>query len=304
MPFDVEYTNTPTDFTAGDTNVTFGSADQIATSVVKRAVTLTIADDDESGKEMLHIDLDRTLTDEIDNLASYYEEFEIKDLHISIQSTSPMGSASGALQVCHIPDPVNSTLGTDLAENLTKVVRQSGSVIVRPRDTKDLKIDTNQTCFTKTSSDKRFSSFGAIVGIVRDTPTSGDTATWTTTLECTVQFIRPTIVSTTTVFTDQLVLTKTAVTNNKIYFTLPDIPTNSKIEVHLRSPCLIRYDVLNKFGIPANTRIRELKEFSLYPTVKPNLFKAHFFELISGKFGSPSLVSEEKLLATVKYTIL
>jgi len=155
------------------------------------------------GQVLYTLDLDITVDDNVSSVALGYEYFTLKDLNLYCQSTSPAGTSSGGIQICHVTDPDNvqfqasNYADTSTGEfNVHKCVRQEGSLLVRPRESVDLTLDICGWLYTykpKSMKTRRFSSFGSVVMILRDPPATGDTLSFTITFTGKAVFARTTI---------------------------------------------------------------------------------------------------------------
>lgn len=133
-------------------------------------------------------------------MAGSYEYYSLENVVLHAQSTAPMGISSGGIQLCHITDPENSYFYTSgsatskaLSLNLEKCVRQQDSVLLRPRESVEFKIDTPGELFTHhdpTAPNDRFHSFGTIVAVMRDPPAIGDSISFALTISGIARFAR------------------------------------------------------------------------------------------------------------------
>lgn len=241
------------DFITNQKNVPFGGSDITGRVIVRKAYTLKVNHDSKAGSEIFRLDLDTSVSDQVQSIAKMWERFSFSGVALDLQSTSPMGTASGALQIAHIPDPDNTTLApvTDaegLKMNLDKLVRQSGSLIFRPRDTKSLSMDCNDTLFTVNSGEKRFSSFGAVLAVVREQPNAGDSVTMTATFSATVNFFVPTILVAEKTVNETVALRLHDHTHKDVVFKLADAGYPAVIRVRLNKAIPFRITKKNVSG--------------------------------------------------------
>jgi len=241
------------DFITNQKNVPFGGSDITGRLIVRKAYTLKFTDSAKAGSEVFRLNLDTSVTEQVQDAAKMWERFSFSGVTLDLQSTSPMGTASGALQVAHVPDPDNTTLAPDtdepgLAKNLEKLVRQSGSLIFRPRDTKSLSMDCNDTLFTVDSGVKRFSSFGAVLAVVREQPNSGDSITMTATFSATVNFFVPTILTAEGLVNETVSLRLHEHTHKDVVFKLADAGFPAVIRVRLNKAIPFRITKKNASG--------------------------------------------------------
>lgn len=116
----------------------------------------------------------------------------IKEVRFHIAATSPFGTSSGGMMFVPHWDPENVGYNpTGGAINIDKAVRQHDSALLRPRDSHVFIFNTDeQYRYTTYGSSTRLSSYGAVVGIVRDKAAIGDQARFTVTMTTTIQFVR------------------------------------------------------------------------------------------------------------------
>lgn len=141
------------------------------------------------------------LSPSLQEFAKNYEYYSFHNVVLHAQSTAPFGTSSGGIQIAHITDPENAHFDTAAKEenspigklhnNLRKVVRQQDSVLLRPRESVELKIKTQGELFTfNAGHSRRFESFGSIVGVMRDPPAQGDSISFAFTLTGIAKFTR------------------------------------------------------------------------------------------------------------------
>lgn len=116
-----------------------------------------------------------------DKFLTGFEFFTYEELTLDMQCTAPLGTASGAVQVGYFADALNATMPATLAEAKNKIGSTDGWVMIRPRDSKSLRIpvDTNPMFsgwrFVRIDqANPRMSSFGTVVGITAEPPAAGD----------------------------------------------------------------------------------------------------------------------------------
>lgn len=130
------------------------------------------------------------------NLASDYEYYSFKNVEVAIEAVSPFGTSSGGMQVAWITDPENVTIPQgDDGQKLTalaKIIRQDGSVLVRPRNSALFNITTQGARYCLPGNESRLSSFGALVALVRSPPGTGDVAEFAATVTGEIHFMRST----------------------------------------------------------------------------------------------------------------
>lgn len=147
------------------------------------------------GSLLFSYDLDPNfLSAPLKEFAKNYEYYSLHNVVLHAQSTAPFGTSSGGIQIAHITDPENTYFDAGVNgqhTNLRKIVRQQDSVLLRPRESVELKINTQGELFTFNSGhSRRFESFGSIVGVMRDPPAVGDSISFAFTLSGVAKFSR------------------------------------------------------------------------------------------------------------------
>jgi len=117
---------------------------------------------------------------------SKFEYYSLQDPQLDLQCTAPIGTASGAMLVAQFTDVLNGDVPTDVSEAFAKFGNTLGSVIIRPRDNKSLKLDVSSNPmfgnwrYTKIdTANPRLSSFGVVAGIILEPGAIGDGTTYT-----------------------------------------------------------------------------------------------------------------------------
>lgn len=136
--------------------------------------------------------IDATTTE----LAKDYEYYSLKNVEIAIEAVSPFGTSSGGMQVAWVTDPENVTIpqGDDGQKlvSLAKIVRQDGSVLVRPRNSALFMISPQGARYCLPGNEPRLSSFGSLIALVRSPPATGDVAEFAATITGEMHFMRST----------------------------------------------------------------------------------------------------------------
>lgn len=158
----------------------------------KQIDLITISSGDASGKIVFSIPLSLELDSFAASLAKGYTYYRFTKMDIEALSVSPLGTASGAVQVAHIPDPENLVPDSS-SEGILQLVRQLGSRMMRPRDATLISPILNEWRFCKPGNEPRLTSFGGVVGVVRAPPSVGDFAEWAVTIIAEVEFSVPTL---------------------------------------------------------------------------------------------------------------
>jgi len=241
------------DFITNQKNVPFGASEITGRLIVRQAYTFKFDHESVAGTEIFRLPLDTSINSDVEAASKLWERYSFSGITLDLQSTSPMGTASGAVQVAHVPDPDNDYLAptsdpSGLLGNLEKLVRQSGSLIFRPRDTKALSMDCNDTLFTLDSGVKRFSSFGSVLAVVREQPNAGDSITMTATFSATVNFFVPTIVTSNRKVTETAALRIHSHTDKDIVFKLADAGYPKVIRVRFNRAIPFRITRTNANG--------------------------------------------------------
>lgn len=158
-----------------------------------KSIRVNLTSSETRGYTSFLIPFDASLDSAISALLQRHVHWSFENLQLEAISASPMGSSSGAMQICHIPDPQNVDFdSTSTDANITKAVAQSGSFALRPRDTITKDITPAGVKFAAAGAEPRLHSFGALAGIVRDSCSAGDVCTFLITLRGTVNFDTPT----------------------------------------------------------------------------------------------------------------
>jgi len=184
-----------------DNKVNLGSSlEASATHSFRISRDFVVIDDGQTlGTQLMNVRIDPTIDPAAQELAKAYEYYDFSEIIVSLEATSPFGTASGSFQTAWITDPANTDLGqADAAAKaaaLNKVIRQEGSTQVRPRTSAELSAKPNgkRYCLSNSKTDPRLTSFGAIVAVLRDPPSTGDTASFAVTISGKINFYRATI---------------------------------------------------------------------------------------------------------------
>jgi len=159
-------------------------SDEIVRYPFRKNIVITSPDGAiEAGSQAFTVTLD-SLLDEA--FLSNFEYWSIDNPTLDLQCTAPIGTASGAMMVAQFTDPLNADVPTDASLAFSKFGNTLGSVIIRPRDNKSLKIDITANAlfgtwrFTKIdTANPRLSSFGVVSGIILESGAIGDGTTYT-----------------------------------------------------------------------------------------------------------------------------
>lgn len=256
------------DFTRPGERSLFQSDGVAGSHEVKLNKVVDISGNDDVGLVKYQLLLDAKLDEMAASMAAGYERYKISNLSIKVQSGSPLGTSSGALQMCYIPDPLNSNFSTDnLGPNLEKAVRQAGSKVIRPRENVDEIIPIFGTLYTKQVGTPRHWSFGSITFVVRSVPDAADYASFVVTLECTMQFIRTAQIDYNNMTLLTTILKKANIGKEKVEVELAcEVPFN-KCEVEFEEP--LRVLSKTKSGgheITQHTKLRGAKLIMTTPT--------------------------------------
>lgn len=229
------------DFTRPGERSLFTSDTTSGTHEVKINKIVDITGSDAVGSLKYILPLDTTLDEQTQSMAAGYEMYKISDCSIKVQSGSPLGTSSGALQMCYIPDPLNANFNTTPnSTNLNKAVRQAGSKVVRPRENVDEILPLHGTLWTKQTGTARLWSFGALAFVVRSVPDAADYATFTITIHCTVQFIRTALVDYTASATVSTLVDKITLSGNDIIVKVQAELPFDEIDVELPRPLAVK----------------------------------------------------------------
>jgi len=166
---------------------------------IKELLTIQLTDSTVVGHLSHLILLDTNLDQASTEMATKYELYCLRDINVVCENASSISLASGGLQVCEIRDPWNASFagtggGAD-AQNLYKAGRQSGSTMLRPRQSKTFFAEGTGLLWTKRAGDIRNYAAGGLFFVVRQTPDSGDSSIVQITLTAQIVFYRPTLSS-------------------------------------------------------------------------------------------------------------
>jgi len=257
--------NNPGDFHASGPIAVGTSGDAQANHYVRVSKFVTLRDGDPVGAVLFRIPVNVTMDATSVQLAAAYERYSISDLQIDIQSTSPLGTSSGGMQICYISDPANTSFNTVTSTpnpvNVTKAVRQSGSVFVRPRDSCVQKFECHGSLFTKAAGDVRTYSYGEIVGVTRVSPTAGDTVQATITLTCGMHFHRTAVVDNNVTVTMTTVPEEVKIVGDKLLVKLP--PNNYSPKISVRSTTSYKIQLYEKMGSHVRSRYLSFDLFDM-----------------------------------------
>jgi len=214
-----------------------------------------LIDDTQSPGELLFsLELSPLIDPTMTEMAKAYEHFTFKDIEVSMDATSPFGTASGAFQTAWITDPANTALGqadpTQKAASLVKVIRQEGSKLVRPRNSELMKINVEGDKYCLKGNDPRLSNFGTIVAVIRAPPATGDTAAFAVTVVGTIVFKRATVsagatLASTTVKVDKIGEFKLNGENlEAVVSTIDDLPAFGESEILFDVPLDVMVDFM------------------------------------------------------------
>jgi len=155
---------------------------------------LVVSDGMDAGTILISLPVSPAIDPACTKLSQEYEYFSLSNFEISFEATSPFGTSSGGFQACWITDPANAYLPQETQaqklQSLTKVIRQEGSVLIRPRNSANMVVKTQGRRYCLSGPDPRLSSYGNIVCVVRAPPSTGDLAAFSVTATGTMNFHR------------------------------------------------------------------------------------------------------------------
>ncbi len=224
-----------TSLTAGDEQINFTGRLQ------KDFVVLD--SNDSIGKVVMTVPLDVKMDPDAAYMATLFEYFSISEIILDFQSTSPLGTSSGGIQLCCVTDPENATFDQSPAGsafNVQKAIRTEGSCLIRPRVDQRFTSDTKGQLYTYATGNPRLESFGTIVLVVRDAPAAGDAVQWAVTVQIKYNFIRMTSQSTSTSAVADVPLTITPSPATKtLEFSVPENLNGLAYNLFAKSPLKI-----------------------------------------------------------------
>ncbi|APG77825.1 putative structural protein [Wenling hepe-like virus 1] len=182
---------------------TINQPDEIQTHTIHKGVTIACSDASTTGLQVLSLPVDVNIDEIAKQMATGFEFYSIENCSLTLNSSSPLGTSSGSLQIGWIQDPYNLLFGDDGALNLKKAIRQDGSTMVRPRDSVHFPFAPQDRKYCRVGSDLRLSSFGGIFAVVRSKPEAGDQFTLQGDLTMTFKFSRMCVYTPDTTFVGQ-----------------------------------------------------------------------------------------------------
>lgn len=254
------------DFIGNKGAVTPSPAGETGSHNVRRHANVALDSNDLRGQVVFTLPIDAYLDAASSKLAEKFQFYNIESITLDIQSASSLGTSSGGIQVCHIPDPYALDFSDTLpnAANVDKAVRQSGSVFVRPRESVPMTVKLDGMLYTQPGVDRRLYSYGAIVAVARVIPSAGDAFSYEITLNAHLSFTVPAFSVTTAVaLTRYIVLADLRVKNNKIYCDLPFALWGRKMKISLIEPLPINA-VRDIRGVKINMN-HTFRKFTLQP---------------------------------------
>ncbi|APG77602.1 putative structural protein [Beihai hepe-like virus 8] len=170
-----------------------------------------------TGTTLTVVPVDISIDTQVTNLGLEYQKYRFKDLTVSLVNNSPFGTTSGSIVVGHIPDPSNK-LPTDTTKALMLATRLSGSRVVTPRNSVEIKpaLSTDWK-WCKPAGTPRLESFGTLFVLVRQPCSKDSIAQWNVTISGTVQFAESTVNSNTVVTKSRLGPTAVDFTQATLY---------------------------------------------------------------------------------------
>lgn len=193
------------DFIGHSGSASINDTEQQAQYDIRREFQVSTGSTTPVGQVLYTLNLDTSIDDNVKSISHGYEYFTFRNLMLYCQSTSPAGTSSGGIQVCHITDPDNVQFQSkDIVDpirssgqfNVHKAVRQEGSLLIRPRESIELSLDIEGWLYTyrdKEAKSRRFTSFGCVVMVLRDPPATSDQLAFTITLTGKAVFARTTM---------------------------------------------------------------------------------------------------------------
>lgn len=227
----------------------------VVTSYVRQAAESVLLDDESiKGTTLFTIDLDATLTDVADISGPFstgssnkldWMYYRIVSFKLWLVSTAPLGTSSGAIQICSIMDPSNAPT-SEAAENIRLVTAQTKSKIINAKTDIEYELDLPQSEFkwVKKAGVPRMESYGYVLGMVEQASVQGTFAQWTVNYQATIEW------------KDHTFNTGTVAANSSGDYSYVD----------LSSPDIVNVDGWNAskliFPVPANAPLGALLRFS------------------------------------------
>lgn len=194
-----------------ETNLITSSETSCHYRIVRALDGFSYGSDATVGQVLFSMFIDTDISTELEAIAKRFEYKKFANFILSLVSTAPLGTSSGSIQAGHTTDPANLTWTTGGSNiNRSKIVRQQGSIVLRPRDTATIAIETPGPMYTKRVGSRRFTSWGGLSCIVRTVPALGDVIHFAATLTADVYFHRLSVV------TDMAISSSTAEVDYKV----------------------------------------------------------------------------------------
>lgn len=168
------------------------------------------------GNSLITVPVNVTIDPQVKNLANEYQKYRFKDLTVALVNNSPFGTTSGSIVVGHIPDPSNN-IPTDSTKALQMATRLSGSRVVTPRNSVEIKPALGSDWkWAKPAGTPRLESFGNLFVLVRQPCAKDSVAQWNVTVSGTVEFAESTINSSS-------ITTRSVYEGTAVNFTKPEL---------------------------------------------------------------------------------
>lgn len=229
-----------TDFTVATENVDLTSNTTTAYYNIKMVKVIRLTGESVPGARLALFQLDDTLEPILGQMMKAYERWSLSDLQVIAQTGSPLGTSSGSIQLAHFPDPENANLPEDGGQAaLDKVVRQDGSVQIRPRDSCTFKLHTPGTNYTLKAGSSRWNSFGAIGAVCRSVPDATDYTEWNLTVTGTAVLTRTAVISSADNVMYDALVKEASIEDNAMTLKVASIIPASSGDLHFAKPMKI-----------------------------------------------------------------
>lgn len=290
--------NVKNDFISSSRVLKLGSQPISASHYVHFTKEIAISDSDAEGKHILSFGLDAHIDPAAVSLAAEYVKYSFTDVEVNFSCTSAQGSTSGAVQVAWFTDPANNGWDTTAtAFNLTRAVRQSSSVMLRPRQSNVLDVVPNGELYTLKLGDARLWSFGYINAVVRAKAEASHAASWQMTIKGRLNFHTATFYQNeSTLFKQGVLIDNYELCDDvfKIEVAFPEYPKyidfnfKDKINLFVKAKNELG-DYINKMvQLDSISLVRDEDNFCVYKCV---LFGGKFKEILSTSiYPKPKLI--------------
>lgn len=157
--------------------------------------SITVAPTATPGESVLSIGLTPLISAVIARASQGFAMFTIMSLKIFAGTYTSMANSSGSILIGYNPDPANPPSQTNFTNNLARLMRLSGSTVVRSRESFNMDFMGTQfpeKRFILNAGHLRHESYGSIDAVVHTAPEVGLSGNYAIIVEATFEFSSPT----------------------------------------------------------------------------------------------------------------